>query len=119
MAAAFENGRLKIARGPPPAGALVGELRALQVRFTAGGRDTYAGNSPVNAPAGVGSLAILSRPFSNAAAGPRDAPPRHVDHVVGAPRSTAPGTAYGAHTAPTWCRGRKEGVWPGGVEPHR
>ncbi len=40
-AAAFENGRLKIARDPPPAGALVGELRAFKVRFTAGGRDTY------------------------------------------------------------------------------
>ncbi len=36
-AAAFENGRLKIARGPPPADALVGELRAFKVRFTAGG----------------------------------------------------------------------------------
>jgi len=34
-ATAFENGRLKIARGPPPAGAPVGELRALQVRFSA------------------------------------------------------------------------------------
>ncbi len=41
VAAAFENGRLKIARAPPPAGAPVGELRTLQVRFTAGGRDTY------------------------------------------------------------------------------
>ncbi len=40
-AAAFENGRLKIARGLPLAGALVGELRVFKVRFSAGGRDTY------------------------------------------------------------------------------
>ena len=41
VATAFENGRLKIARHPPPAGALVGELRVFQVRFTAGGRDRH------------------------------------------------------------------------------
>ncbi len=41
VAAAFENGRLNIARVLPPAGAPVGELRAFKVRFTAGGRDTY------------------------------------------------------------------------------
>ena len=42
LVTAFKNGRLKIAKGLPLAGALVGELRAFQVRFTAGGRDTYA-----------------------------------------------------------------------------
>ncbi len=41
-ATAFDNGRLKIARDPPPAGAPVGELRVFKVRFTAKGRDTYA-----------------------------------------------------------------------------
>ncbi len=39
-AAAFDNGRRKIARGLPLAGALVGELRVFQVRFTAKGLDT-------------------------------------------------------------------------------
>ncbi len=41
-ATAFENGRLKIAKGLPLAGALMGELQAFQVRLTAKGRDTYA-----------------------------------------------------------------------------
>ncbi len=47
----FENGRLKIARGPPPAGALVGELRAFKVRFTAGGRDTHAASNRIRSVA--------------------------------------------------------------------
>ncbi len=42
---AFENGRLKIAQGLPLAGALRGELREFQVRFTAKGRDSYAARS--------------------------------------------------------------------------
>ncbi len=46
-----ENGRLNIAKDPPPAGALVGELRALQVRFTAGGRGTYAASNRVRSGA--------------------------------------------------------------------
>ncbi len=46
-ATAFENGRPNIARGPPPAGALTGELRAFKVRFTAGGRDTDAASNRV------------------------------------------------------------------------
>ena len=50
-AAAFENGRLNFARGPPPAGALTGELRAFKVRFTAGGRDTYAASNRVRSVA--------------------------------------------------------------------
>ena len=45
VATAFENGGLNIARDPPPAGAPVGELRAFQLRFTAGGRDTYAASN--------------------------------------------------------------------------
>ncbi len=40
LVTAFENGRLKIAKGLPLADALLGELRAFQVRFTAKGRDT-------------------------------------------------------------------------------
>ncbi len=51
VAAAFKNARLNIAKDPPPAGALVGELRALQVRFTAGGRDTYAASDRVRSGA--------------------------------------------------------------------
>ena len=51
LVTAFENGRLKIARGPPPAGAATGELRALQVRFTAGGRDTCAASNRVRSVA--------------------------------------------------------------------
>ncbi len=39
---AFENGRLKIAKSLPLAGALRGELQVFQVRLTAKGRDTYA-----------------------------------------------------------------------------
>ena len=50
-AAAFENGRLKIARGPPPAGAPTGELRVFKVRSTAGGRDTYAASNRVRSVA--------------------------------------------------------------------
>ncbi len=50
-ATAFENGWLKIARGPPLAGALRGELRAFKVRFTAGGRDTYAASNRVRSGA--------------------------------------------------------------------
>ncbi len=42
---AFENGRLKIARGLPLAGALMGELQAYRVRFTAKGRATFAAHS--------------------------------------------------------------------------
>ena len=45
LATAFKNGRLKIARGLPLAGALMGELQAFEVRLTAGGRDTYAARS--------------------------------------------------------------------------
>ncbi len=45
LVTAFENGRLKIAKGLPLAGALMGELRAFQMRFTAKGRDTYAARS--------------------------------------------------------------------------
>ncbi len=45
LVTAFENGRLKIAKGLPLAGALMGELRAFKVRFTAKGRDTYAARS--------------------------------------------------------------------------
>ncbi len=50
-AAALENGGLKIARDPPPAGAPVGELRAFKVRFTAGGRDTDAASNRVRSVA--------------------------------------------------------------------
>ncbi len=42
---AFENERLKIAKGLPLAGAFIGELQAFQVRLTAKGRDTYAARS--------------------------------------------------------------------------
>ncbi len=42
LVTAFENGRLKIAKGLPLAGALMGELQAFQVRLTANGQDTYA-----------------------------------------------------------------------------
>ncbi len=42
---AFENGPLKIAKRLPLTGALLGELRAIKVRFTAKGRDTYAARS--------------------------------------------------------------------------
>ncbi len=45
LVTALENGRLKVAKGLPLAGALVGELRAFRVRFTAHGRDTYAARS--------------------------------------------------------------------------
>ncbi len=45
LVTAFENGRLKIAKRLPLAGALLGELRAFQVRFTAKGRDTYGARS--------------------------------------------------------------------------
>ncbi len=48
---AFENGRLNIARGPPLAGAPMGELRVFQVRFTAKGRDTYAASYRVRSGA--------------------------------------------------------------------
>ena len=48
---AFKNGRLNIAKDPPPAGALVGELRAFKVRFTAGGRDTDAASNRVRSVA--------------------------------------------------------------------
>ncbi len=42
----FENGRLKVPKGLPLADALLGELRAFQVQFTAKGRDTtYAARS--------------------------------------------------------------------------
>ncbi len=50
-AAAFKNGRLKIARDPTPAGAPVGEMRAFKLRFTAGGRDTYAASNRVRSVA--------------------------------------------------------------------
>ncbi len=40
---AFENGGFKIAKGLPLAGALMGELRAFQVRFTAKGRGGWRG----------------------------------------------------------------------------
>ena len=39
---AFENERLKIAKGLPLAEAFIGELQAFPVRFTAKGRYTYA-----------------------------------------------------------------------------
>ncbi len=45
LVTAFEIGRLKIAKRLPLAGALLGELQAFQVRFTAAGGDTYAGRS--------------------------------------------------------------------------
>ncbi len=45
LVTAFENGRLKIAKRLPLAGALMDELRAFKVRFTARGRDTYAARS--------------------------------------------------------------------------
>ncbi len=50
-AAAFENGRLNFARGSRPAGAPTGELRVFKVRFTAGGRDTYAASNRVRSVA--------------------------------------------------------------------
>ncbi len=49
-AAAFKNGRLKDRQGPVP-GAPVGELRAFKVRFTAGGRDSYAASNRVRSVA--------------------------------------------------------------------
>ena len=45
LVTAFENGRLKIAKGLPLAEAFIGELQAFQVRLTAKGRDTYAARS--------------------------------------------------------------------------
>ncbi len=45
LVTAFETGRLKIAKGLPLAGVLMGELRAFQVKVTAKGRDTYAARS--------------------------------------------------------------------------
>ncbi len=45
LVTAFENGRLKIAKGLLLAGVLMGELRAFKVRFTAKGRDTYGARS--------------------------------------------------------------------------
>ncbi len=50
-ATALENGRLNTARDPPLAGAPMGELRAFQVRSTAGGRDTYAASHRVRSVA--------------------------------------------------------------------
>ena len=45
LVTAFENGRLKIAKGLPLAKAFIGELQAFQVRLTARGHDTYAARS--------------------------------------------------------------------------
>ncbi len=45
LVTAFENGRLKIAKGLPLAGALIDELQAFRVTLTAKGRDTYAARS--------------------------------------------------------------------------
>ncbi len=45
LVTAFENGRLRIAKGLLLADALKGELQAFRVRFTAKGRDTYAARS--------------------------------------------------------------------------
>ena len=72
----FENGRLKIARGLPLAGALLGELQAFQVRFTAKGRDTYAARSGEHDDLVMGvALAVW---FAGAGwRGPRKGPPGH------------------------------------------
>ena len=43
LVTAFENGGFKIAKSLPLAGALVGELRAFQVRLTAKGRGGWRG----------------------------------------------------------------------------
>ena len=45
LVTAFENERLKVAKGLPLAKAFIGELQAFQVRLTAKGRDTYAARS--------------------------------------------------------------------------
>ncbi len=50
-ATALENGRLNTAETLPLAGAPMGELRAFQVRSTAGGRDTYAVSNRVRSVA--------------------------------------------------------------------
>ena len=51
LVTAFENGRLKIAKGLPLADALMDELQAFKVRFTAGGPDTYAASNRVRSGA--------------------------------------------------------------------
>ncbi len=51
LVTAFETGRLKIAKGLPLAGVLMGELRAFQVKVTAKGRDTYAASNRVRSGA--------------------------------------------------------------------
>ena len=45
LVTAFENGQLKVAKRLPLAGALMGEMQAFKVRFTAVGGDTYAARS--------------------------------------------------------------------------
>ncbi len=74
---AFENRRLKIAKGLPLAGALMGELWAFKVRFTAKGRDTYAARSGEHDDLVMAvALAVW---FGGAGCwrGPRKEPPRH------------------------------------------
>ena len=77
LATAFENGRLKIAKGLPLAGALMGELRAFKVRFTAKGRDTYAGRSGEHDDLVMAVALAAWFAVARCWRGPRKEPPGH------------------------------------------
>ncbi len=80
---AFENGRLKIAKSLPLAGALRGELQVFQVRLTAKGRDTYAALRRARRPGdggGAGGVVRGSRLAWATKGAPR--PPGACTHIA-------------------------------------